>query len=125
MGCPGAGDHCCRCGVDTDICYFRALPDNFSIFWGTRRSGCHQGSCALWCDFCQCVYPCRGHRCAANDGLLRRLCCFCLLPYHVLLRVSGLAACILNDCGRGKPRALIYGAGDAGRELPPHCHIAM
>ena len=65
--------------------------------------------------------------CRARSALSSQLYYFCSLPCHVLSHGSGLAACILNDCSRdSKPRALIYGAGEAGRELAAalsHSHV--
>ena len=48
-------------------------------------SGSHQGGRCLWCYFCHCIYPCRGHRCAADDWFItasRIVFICCVIPLH-------------------------------------------
>ena len=64
---------------------FSGSTGQFFDIRGASCSGCHQGDRCLWCYFCHCIYPCRGHRCAADDWFLtasRIVFICCVIPLH-------------------------------------------
>ena len=113
--------------ASTPIFIISGFTGQFFGIPGRQPYRCCQSDCSLRYYFCRCVYPSWGHWCAANYWLIQPVVLFLFIALSRFAARFWLGGMYIEQLRQGnKPRALIYGAGDAGRELAAalsHSHV--